>query len=182
MLKSSNIKLEGSSIPNFIDSSSFIDMGLEAQKSKDMDIHGPRTPLYSCLSLLLSLIISWALASWLSLCARLWLRDLNAGVGLKSDMFLLSLDHERINKHWLTHQKNLSGTQGCIFPVVKKFGEIPQTWWIPGPLHNGLFNGIENRVFVLSVFQSEGKNKAQSRLAERTDDFLVSQQMASVVE
>lgn len=50
-----------------------------------------------------------------------------------------------------------------------------------GPPHNDLFSGIHNQIFVL-VFQSDGKFNAQRKLAERFDNFLVSQQMANVVQ
>ena len=52
-----------------------------------------------------------------------------------------------------------------------KFGEIRKTWQMPGPPHNALFSGIQSRIFVLSLFQSDGKTKAQCRQAERIDYY-----------
>ena len=63
-----------------------------------------------------------------------------------------------------------------------KFGEIRKTWHMPEPPHTALFSGIQSRIFVLSLFQSDGKTKAQCRQAERIDDLLVSQQMANAVQ
>ena len=63
-----------------------------------------------------------------------------------------------------------------------KFDEIRKTWQMPASPDNALFSGIQSRVFVLPLFQSDGKIKAQGRQAERIDDVLVSQQMASAVQ
>ena len=63
-----------------------------------------------------------------------------------------------------------------------KFDEIRKTWQMPASPDNALFSGIQSRVFVLPLFQSDGKIKAQGRQAERIDDFLVSQQMANAVQ
>lgn len=61
-----------------------------------------------------------------------------------------------------------------LLKINEKFGEISKTWQMPEPPHTALFCGIQiTRIFVLSLFQSDGKTKAQCRQAERIDDDLL---------